>query len=72
MAAGVAYISTDVGIVRYLPGGIVCKNDRMLINNLKMLTKTWNKYGLEGFNYAKENFIQEKLTKELENILINL
>ena len=72
MAAGVAYISTDVGIVRYLPGGIVCKNDRMLINNLKMLTKTWNKYGLEGFNYAKENFIQEKLTKDLENILINL
>lgn len=38
MAAGVPFISTDVGIIRYLPGGRVAHNDKELIYWLEMFT----------------------------------
>lgn len=38
MAAGIPFLSTDVGIIRYLPGGRVAQNDKELIYWIEMFT----------------------------------
>lgn len=75
MAAGVPFISTDVGIVRYFPGGVTVKIndvDAMADQIDKLLADSdkWNRLSEEGRKYAMSRMrIQDKVD-QLELILI--
>lgn len=75
MAAGVPFISTDVGIVRYFPGGVTVKIndvDAMADQIDKILADSdkWNRLSEEGRKYAMSRMrIQDKVD-QLESMLI--
>lgn len=72
MAAGVPFISSNVGIVQYLPGGVVCNNDKEYYFWLKEFTKNNQKkkeYGKRGHLEAIKNFSIEEKVKQLEDLL---
>lgn len=71
MAAGCAFVSTDVGIDRYLPGGIVGQNRKELCAALNKLldNETRNEYAEKGRNFAVQNCRQEEQVRKLEKIL---
>ncbi len=72
MAAGIPFISTDVGCVKYLPGGIVVKNENEMAYWLELLTnneKIKNYFGKIGREYAIKHMSIETKVKELEKIL---
>ncbi|MGF0061448.1 glycosyltransferase family 4 protein [Limosilactobacillus reuteri] len=72
MAAGKPYLSTDVGIVKYLPGGKIVENiDDMafwidLLMSNKKIAKT---LGNEGRYYAEENFLEDNIVLRLNKLL---
>lgn len=72
MAAGVPFVSTNVGIVKYLPGGVVVKSvDEMtywielFMSNRQMSSKL----GMVGKEYAIENLCVEKKVNQFEKLL---
>lgn len=72
MAAGIPYISTDVGIVKYLPGGKIVDSVSEMAFWIDLLTKNRkvaHSLGNEGKYYADENFVEEKIVLKLESIL---
>lgn len=72
MAASVPFISTDVGIVKYLPGGIVTDDIRLQIKSLEKLTQDVDqrvKIGEEGYQYAVNNSTINSKVQQLEHIL---
>lgn len=72
MAAKVPFISSDVGIVKYLPGGIVAKNESQFVNALERLANDdayREKLGEEGYNAAFESYQIEPKVSQLEQIL---
>ena len=70
MASAAAFVSTDVGIMKYLPGGIVAKSKTELIAGLEeIIMDTAGNYSKEGFQFAKENFQQGAQVKRLESML---
>ncbi|WP_418667979.1 glycosyltransferase family 4 protein [Allofournierella sp.] len=71
MAAGCAWISSDVGIVRYLPGGQVCDGPLKMAKALEELAKgeAWEWKGQQGKKFAEENCGKETQVKRLEEIL---
>ncbi|MDE5757172.1 MAG: glycosyltransferase [Allobaculum sp.] len=74
MAAGVPFISTNVGIVRMLPGGIICNNYKDFIYWMELLAENWNIRNLQGNagrEYYSSHLRKEIKSKELENVLIN-
>lgn len=74
MAAGIPFISTDVGIVRYFFGGIIAsKNDiHYWIEKLCLNSEIRNAMGKVGNIYAKQNLkIQDKIDL-LENKLLEI
>lgn len=75
MAAGVPFVSSDVGIVKYLPGGIIAHSKVEFIKSLEKLAKD-SKYrkalGGEGKAAAIENYRVEDKVAQLENILFDL
>lgn len=73
MASKTPFISTNTGIIRYLPGGITVNSFEDLKYWMQLLynnPEISRKIGLMGFNYAKENFNQivqvENLIKYIE------
>lgn len=72
MSAGIPWISTDVGIARYLPGGVVVPDANMLAGALERLcgcAEERERLGREGFEYAAAHFrINDKVT-QLERAL---
>lgn len=74
MAAGIPYISTDVGIVRYLPGGVVVhKTDEMAYWMEQMCDhrSMAEKLGESGKKYAEEQLSTDvKINQLLELIEI--
>ncbi len=73
MASGIPWISTDVGIVRYLPGGVIAKSDEdikywmeFIDNNAEIAEKM----GKIGSIYANKQFKIEKKVEQLENVII--
>lgn len=74
MAANSAFVSTDVGINKYLPGGIVGKNKNELIAALDKMTddNNWVDYGKEGNKFAQLNCREDDQIKKLESILIKM
>lgn len=72
MASGVPYISTDVGIVKYLPGGIIAnsKDDiAFWIDLLNSNLKVAENIGLVGRNYALSHLSESVNVKYLQKIL---
>lgn len=71
MAAGSAWISTDVGIVKFLPGGFVCSDANEIVNTLNRLDSDldWKSYGEIGRKYAEKNFKQEIQVTKLEQVM---
>lgn len=72
MASKIPYISTNVGVVRYLPGGVIVNTEDEMtywINILANNPKLSEYYGMSGYEYAKENMMIEKKVNDLEKIL---
>ena len=71
MASKCAFVSTDVGVVKYLSGGIVGKTEEELIKALNLFSNPENleKYSTEGYQFAEENSRIDTQVKRLEEIL---
>ena len=72
MASGTPFISTDTGIVKYLPGGIVANSEqdisywiKLLLNNQKLSAL----YGEIGNTYAKNKLSIDNKVNDLEKLL---
>lgn len=75
MAVGIPFISSDVGIVKYLPGGVVCNDIDQQVNVLERYvadTDERYKVGMAGYKFAVENFKIDSKTLALENIIAKL
>lgn len=70
MSAGAAFVSTNVGIVRYFPGGVVCENRKDLVSALEHVAKNFDSYSVEARKYAEKNFVQANQVKKLEDIIL--
>lgn len=72
MAAGIPFISTDVGCVKYMPGGIIINNEDEMAYWLEIFSENSairDYYGRIGNTYAIEHMSIEKKVNELEKIL---
>lgn len=67
MASGAAYVSTNVGIVRYLQGGHVVDSRREMITALeKMIAGDWKKLSIIAKKYANDNMRRSSMIRKLE------
>lgn len=74
IASGVPFISTNVGVVRYLPGGVVVDNlDDMSywIDVFANDEQLRDEYGILGMKYAESHLMLDEKLRELEKILSN-
>lgn len=72
MAASIPFISTNVGIVRYLPGGVIVDNEEEMCYWLKTLSSDSNlreQFGKLGNYYACEHMMIDKKVDQLERVL---
>lgn len=72
MAAGVPFISTDVGIVRYLPGGEIVHNETEMseaINKVVSDDKYRQELAKAGREYALVHMRVQEKVDELENVV---
>ena len=75
MAAGVPYISSDVGIIKYLEGGHVAHSDDEYIKLLEKYTRddvARKRLGYEGREVALTHYRVEDKINQLESYLIEL
>lgn len=73
MAAGVPFISTDCGITRHLPGGVVVQSEEEMIEWMEIFSKNEiikNHYGQAGRKYAETYMKRETKINELEKALL--
>ena len=72
MASGCAWISTDVGINRYLPGGEICNTISKMAEKITALVvnNAWEELGRKGQCFASENCQKNEQVRKLENILL--
>ena len=72
MAARIPFISTDVGIVKYLPGGVIVKTEEEMaywIETLSSDKKLCECIGSAGNQYAINHMMIEKKVNDLEAII---
>lgn len=75
MAAGVPFICTDVGCVKYLPGGIIVKKEKEMAYWMSLLLsnqETAVSLGEAGRHYALDHMRRKGKTAELEAALLDL
>lgn len=75
MAAGVPFISTNVGIVRLLPGGIICNDSKDFIYWMELLVdnpQIRDAQGIVGKEYYNSHLRKELKSNEFERLLLNL
>jgi glycosyltransferase involved in cell wall biosynthesis len=75
LASGLPYISTDVGVVSSIPGGIVCHTENEISNAMKKLYEDKvlrKKLTADGRQYALENCQVDVQVKKLEDIINGL
>ncbi|MCJ0588604.1 glycosyltransferase family 4 protein, partial [Enterococcus cecorum] len=73
MASGIPFISTNVGIVRYLPGGQIVSSEQEMIYWISLLAsndKIATHLGEIGKSYAIEHFTTQHSIDELERLLL--
>lgn len=66
MAAGVPFISSNVGIVRMLPGGVICNSSKDFVYWMELLVENQNIRDIQG-SVGKEYYYSH-LRKELKSI----
>lgn len=69
MASSTAWISTDVGIVRYLPGGIIANNSKAISASLELLSEDKNtriQLAAEGKAFADAYLTETSAIETLE------
>lgn len=74
MAAKKPYISTDVGVVKYIPGGLVCENMQEFVEGIKILYNDINKrkeLSELGYKYAVMNCSIDTQVRKMEKVLLN-
>lgn len=72
MAAKVPFLSYDVGIVKYLPGGLIARSDDEYINALEKLVHDRDyaeKLGSLGYQFAVEHCQIDNKVAELEELI---
>lgn len=72
MSAGVPWVSTDVGIAKYLPGGVVVDDVEELTHVIGCLASNEGeriRLGAEGFAYAAAHFRIDNKVTQLERML---
>lgn len=72
MASGIPFISTDVGCVKYLPGGVVVDKIDEMSYWLELLwnnEKVRRNLGTVGYNYARKYFTIENKVEQLEQLI---
>lgn len=72
VAAGVPYISTNVGCVSSLPGGVIIETEDEMaswIDKLMADEDLRRKYSENGMSYAKENLTIASKVKQLEELI---
>ncbi|MBZ1518986.1 glycosyltransferase family 4 protein [Leuconostoc mesenteroides] len=72
MAAGKPFVSTDTGVIRFLPGGVTVKGvDEMVywINTFLDNPQLASKYGMAGQCYARNNFMITRKVEQLNDII---
>ena len=75
MASGIPYLSTDVGCVRALPGGLICKNSDEMAYLIDLIISDENlKSNLKiiGREYAKKHLRIPEKVNQLNEILNSL
>lgn len=75
IAAGVPFISSNVGIVRYIPGGVVCNSDEDYIYWLNEFCNNEykrKKYGNLGKEEAIQRFSIDSKVDQIEKVLEEL
>lgn len=75
MAAGTPYISSDVGIVKHLGGGMIARTQDEFVKALERLAadeEYRSKMGAEGRREALEKYRISKKVEQLEKILLSL
>lgn len=76
MAARMGFISSNVGVISTLPGGIICKSDSEFINAIESLTEDYSDtleiLSSQAYTFAKENLSQDIQIRKLEGILNDL
>lgn len=75
MAVGTPFVSSNIGCVKYLPGGFIANNDEEFKYYLKLLLKEdeiTNSMGKIAKQYAIKNFSLIQTNNELEKILLQL
>lgn len=73
MAAKVPFISSNVGIVKYLLGGVTCQNDNEYLYWINEFSKNEEKrkvYGYVGNLEAKKNFSIEENVNKFEKLIL--
>ena len=69
MASNTAWVSTDVGIVRYLPGGIIGNNSKAISASLELLSEDENtrmQLAAEGKAFADAHLTETSAIETLE------
>ena len=70
LASGAAYLSTNVGVVNEIPGGIVAESEEDLVKSLSnLISGDWIKLGEIGKNYVAANMNQDVVVKKLEKVI---
>ena len=74
MASSIPYISTDVGIVKYLPGGVVSSWDdiHFWIEELLNDDTLRHDLGICGKNYAMKHMAIDNKVIQLESLIESL
>lgn len=75
IACGKPFISTDVGCVRDIPGGIIVKNTAELKSAMERVIQDKElreKLGSVGYSYAYENLMQNDKVEQLEKLIEDL
>ena len=69
LSSGAAFVSTNVGIVKDFPGGIVCQTKNELIQSLIDITNNLDTYMKEAKEYALRHFRQADQISKLESFI---